>query len=99
MAIDVSDLIRTVAALHSHPDNQMRIEACRKAALAAVAQLSETEKLMLGHIASGWSRADIATAMNLEPAAAEQARKQMLRTLNAGSTIDAVRIAIYADLT
>lgn len=65
---------------------------------ALVGKLEADEVTMLRHITAGWSKADSAASLDLDPHQFVKQRASLLAKLNAGSTIDAVRVGIYAGL-
>jgi FixJ family two-component response regulator len=70
----------------------------RAGARAAIAQLGKVEQTILSGIANGESSKSIAAQMEMQNSAIEDLRATLMRKINAGSTADAVRIALLAGM-
>ena len=68
-------------------------------AMRVVSTLDATELLVLIGLGKGVSKKAIATASNLSLDDVETKVSSLMKKLNARSTADAVRIAIYASLS
>lgn len=74
------------------------VETKKRQAWALVSKLDAGETVMLRQIVSGWSSKQIASELGIDDALFQQRKGRLLAKLNARSTVDAVRIGIYADL-
>jgi two-component system, LuxR family, response regulator FixJ len=77
----------------------MPLDENRKEALRLVARLSRQEKQILAGLANGRTTTSIAAALSIVPQEAEHARSVLMEKLSARTTADAVRIAIYANVS
>jgi len=73
-------------------------EGLRARAMAKVATLSRRERAVLVGLVQGLSNKEIALNLHLSPRTVEIHRGNMLRKLEAQSSVDAVRIGLYAEL-
>lgn len=78
--------------------NKLAAESGRTAARAAVGRLRATERTILGCIVRGESPSSMAETLIMDPALVLETRDVLMRKLNAGSTADAVRIALLAGM-
>ena len=78
----------------------LKVERERKsiAAVQKIEALSKREVQVLRQVAQGLSNKGIAQSLGISPRTVEIHRANALSKLNAQSTVDAVRIAIYAGL-
>lgn len=67
-------------------------------AAALVSALDDQEATVLSRIVAGWSSEEITRELALSDAAFVVCRARLFAKLGARSTIDAVRIGIYADV-
>lgn len=80
------------------PAASARAEQLKRQAQTLVATLHQDELVMLRHIIAGWSRAESAAELGIELHQLEKRRAGLLARLNAESTMDAIRVGIYAGL-
>jgi FixJ family two-component response regulator len=100
MSEETSDPAKGLRAVPDDADGALsRVRGRIRQAEALVAQLREDERTMLRHIVAGWSRAESAARLGLDPHQFEKRRAGLLAKLNASSTADAVRVGIYAGLS
>lgn len=74
------------------------VEEKQRRAAALVGQLDAEEKAILGYLVAGWSGREIALALALDLGAFAIRKDAMLAKLRSRSTIEAVRIGIYANI-
>ena len=70
----------------------------RARARAATARLSKVEQMILRGIANGESSKSIGALLEMQISAIEDLRAILMSKINAGSTADAVRIALFAGM-
>jgi len=91
-------LDRSVDRLRRHGEQFARLEQRKAEARKLVASLTPRERDVLEGLLEGESNKGIAKNLELSPRTVEIHRSNMMSRLNAQSTSDAVRIAIYAGL-
>jgi RNA polymerase sigma factor (sigma-70 family) len=91
-------LDKAVERLSAESERRAERDGRREEAKAAVEELSARELQVLVSMVHGNSNKEIAQALGISPRTVEIHRGNMMRKLNARSTSDAIRLAVYAGL-
>jgi FixJ family two-component response regulator len=91
-------LDKAVERLSVEGERRAEQDSRRAQAKAAVEELSARELQVLAAMVQGNSNKEIAQTLGISPRTVEIHRGNMMRKLNARSTSDAIRLAVYAGL-
>lgn len=91
-------LDKAVERLSHEGERRAEKDGRRAEAKAAVEELSARELQVLAAMVQGNSNKEIAQTLGISPRTVEIHRGNMMRKLNARSTSDAIRLAVYAGL-
>ena len=96
--ITVADIDRLKEDVAAKAESRRREEMVRFEARELVQNLSRREKEILALLARGYSNKSTAKELGISHRTVEIHRANAFRKINAGSTADAVRVAVYASL-
>lgn len=93
-----ADLETAIGRIAKRSAQAARLERKRAAAQKLVADLSRREREVLIRLADGKANRAMAEDLGISPRTVEIHRSNMMKKLNAGTSADAVRVALYAGL-
>lgn len=91
-------LVLAIRRMSARAEASMERQRLEAGARVRITQLSEREKQVLTCMVEGFASKEIGQQLNISPRTVEIHRANVLRKVNARSTAEALRIAIYAGL-